>query len=138
MAVRYTFTFFNKKKMIFLEKVILLKSRRTFLLSIPTYSCFYFVSRSIVLLQTTYFSFSLKLFDWLKYNTSKWILVFLLWQIYKNQKETMFTHQLKSVEEDLRSCLLNDWIRLRITRSSEATFCLQSTEKTTNSMFSQK
>lgn len=43
--------------------------------------------------------------------------------------KTAFTDQLKSAEEGLRSCLLDDWIRLRITRSSEAAFFLQSTEK---------
>ena len=40
----------------------------------------------------------------------------------------MFTSQLKSVEDGRRSCLLNDCIRLRITRSSEAAFFLPSNE----------
>ena len=41
----------------------------------------------------------------------------------------MFTYQLKSVEEGLRSCLFSDCIRFRITRSSDADCFLQYTKK---------
>lgn len=56
----------------------------------------------------------------------EWYLLSIITNIKKLQQTK---YQFKSTAEGFRSCLFDDWILLRITRSSDAVFFLQTTDK---------